>query len=130
MSITRYFNDGSCGDDILDDQIMKNIIETFKRQHEDAILITDVKRAQLFTYIFNKCKDMFGETCTVKYKQGDDLGVRAWHIFIRGSEIRPKNTMVFAKEILPLVDCYDITPYLDGSVEMVLSFNNILTEGR
>lgn len=95
-------------------------------EETDRVYLVDPKRMEDFTRAYAYIKRTLSDECTISYNQGTELCKTGWTISARGLSITVVNPEKFTEEVLDNASCFEITPYVDGTVELNVTFYGMM----
>ncbi len=112
-------------DDVCDD-VLEILAAVEAKQKGNAVYMIDPKRCSEFAQAYADLKRIFGETNKVSYKQREGIGKTGWDMFVTGKSIDISDTSDLIDTVLDKADCFEVSAYMNGVVELAVTFYGVL----
>lgn len=128
MALTEFLEPKEC-DGELDDRLLA-LFDECEKAAVGKTYILNPKRIKEFADSFKYLKSVFEPECKVTFKQRQNAGSTGWDMFVRGKSIHFTKTKELSDNVLSKADCFEVSSYLNGVVELAVTFYDMLTRGE
>lgn len=129
MSLTEFIEPKECSDDSIDEKMLA-VFDAYEKKFANGTYILNPKRVNEFIIAFQYLKNVFEPGCSVTYNQRETGASTGWDMFVRGESLRFIKTQDLVDHVLSKADCFEVSAYLDGTVELAVTFYDMMTKGK
>lgn len=117
-----FFEDDDHGYDEEFDEAFVSMLRGLEKQEKSGTYILNHERVSEFAKAYQNLKKMFGDKYDVACVQRTGIGAGGWDMKVTGSDLLITKTAEFVDDIVAAADCFEVTSFLNGNVELAITF--------
>lgn len=130
LSLTKNIEaSGANYDENADEQLLK-IFDEIEKKESNGTYLMNPKRVSEFVGSYRYLRTVFGSSHSVSYRQRDGIGKTGWDMFVRGKYLSFCDTSGIVDNVLSKADCFEVSAYKNGDIELALTFYDMMVRGK